>query len=668
MADPLLDLVQGGAAPQGNNGVDPLLALVQPSGVAPPAQQQQAAQSQDRGFLGQIGDAATAFGHHFMNLPHGGAQLIMNTAAGLAQKIAPDSGWANAIANTAMSDDAALAKREKDYQASVPDSDGAYIGAATGEIAPFLFGGGLADAVGKGGAAVEGAVADAASKYAPWLANRFPGLTSTAAKAPGRAAQGASISAFSPVNEGDFNEQKGKQVSLGALLGGAAPVVGNAISGAYNQVKGAVAPLLNPNEVVRNALVKGAKNSGTDPQALAAALRNAPQYVEGVTPTTAQAGATPFLVQAEKTLTNNPEFKTQFESIANQNNRARIDALNKVSGNPGDIENLTQQRQNVAGKMYQQAFEEGPAALTPWIKGQVTQLMKRPAMQQAAQEARTLAQNEGISLTDDTSIQGLHYAKMALDDQISRAVRAGDNNQVRVLSSTQDKLLTVMEKLSPIYQQARQTYAQMSQPINSMEAAAQVINKVSQGALNSAGEPQITLPAYRSALAKALSGAKYGIQPEAESALQAVQSDLQRQSVSSSLKSPGSDTAFNLQAPSWLGQQLYGEQFSGKTGAAKALGAALSAIGGAVTGGVGGAGAGGALGWSAMQKLSAAGTKKVNAALFEALTNPKLAADFLNPAVTQATNPQLTQRLAQLLRNAPQSVAYSTARQSTNSP
>jgi hypothetical protein len=41
---------------------------------------------------------------------------------------------------------------------------------------------------------------------------------------------------------------------------------------------------------------------------------------------------------------------------------------------------------------------------------------------------------------------------------------------VKALQATKDKLLGVMEKLSPDYAEARHTYAQMSAPVNAMEA------------------------------------------------------------------------------------------------------------------------------------------------------------------------------------------------------
>src|SRR6266481_9071182 len=91
-------------------------------------------------FVNNAKDFGKAALHHTMNLPHGAAQFVEHIGAGLAQKIAPDSKFANAISNTAMSDDAAMAERERQYQASTPDSAASYTGATAGELLPFLAG------------------------------------------------------------------------------------------------------------------------------------------------------------------------------------------------------------------------------------------------------------------------------------------------------------------------------------------------------------------------------------------------------------------------------------------------------------------------------------------------------------------------------------------------
>ena len=56
------------------------------------------------------------------------------------------------------------------------------------------------------------------------------------------------------------------------------------------------------------------------------------------------------------------------------------------------------------------------------------------------------------------SLDGLHYMKMSLDDQIAAAKRAGSPNEVRLLMDTSDKLVGLMQKLSPQYAKAMAEY------------------------------------------------------------------------------------------------------------------------------------------------------------------------------------------------------------------
>ena len=136
-------IVQQGAA-QNPNAIsinqpsaqeDPNVLRIETSGTAdsmpsaPPAAAPVTAQpapQADRGFLAQVGDAASAFGHHAMNPLHGAAQLVEHGVNSGIQAIAPGSTVARYSQNAVNQDDAALAQRERDYQASTPDSAGIY--------------------------------------------------------------------------------------------------------------------------------------------------------------------------------------------------------------------------------------------------------------------------------------------------------------------------------------------------------------------------------------------------------------------------------------------------------------------------------------------------------------------------------------------------------------
>jgi hypothetical protein len=200
-------------------------------------------------------------------------------------------------------------------------------------------------------------------------------------------------------------------------------------------------------------------------------------------------------------------------------------------------------------------------------------------VQQAMQQADQLARNEGVQLKwptpDDRAISGqaLDYTNRALGDMIGAAQRAGNNQQARALTEAQSYLKSWTQTYVPGVRQAAQTYAQMSVPINTMEAGQAIANGLGTRAMNAGGAPEIQLMPYRSALTSAMKNAEFGIDPSALNSLQGIGQDLQRATVSNSIRSPGSDTAYNLAAQGWLARQLYGPTFGGAGNLGKAVGA-----------------------------------------------------------------------------------------------
>ena len=123
-------------------------------------------------------------------------------------------------------------------------------------------------------------------------------------------------------------------------------------------------------------------------------------------------------------------------------------------------------RESTAGALYKSALDPAnQQPLTPWIKGQITQLIKRPSINDASKQAQRWAIERGEKPSSMGSLQALHDVKIALDDQIAAAMSQGQKGHAASLQNTRDQLLTVIEKISPDYQAARTTYAGMSQPI-----------------------------------------------------------------------------------------------------------------------------------------------------------------------------------------------------------
>jgi hypothetical protein len=584
----------------------------------------------------------SAVGHHVMNLPHGAAQLVENAVGTAATKLAPDSPITAKINQVVAQDNAAMQKREADYQASTPESVASYTGATAGEILPFLV-----------GAPARGlqAIGDLAGSLLP------KGL---AAKTASAATQGATVGALSPTTAEDYWNQKLGQVEAGGMIGGAIPPAAALIRGGANLVGGAAKPLIAPQKVVAPLLQKIA------PQGLPAPA----QLVPGSIPTTAQLLATPEAVAVEKAMGNTGPGKIALATRANANNDARIAAIQAIAKTPADLQAAIDKRSEVTGPLRTKVLTD-PTTAQPVDATGVLKTIDDLASSSFGTDpviAKTLTAlrtqiGDAASRTDLGAYSytpsqlvalkpGAPYVRPDLLDGIRRNLRGviRDNSSTGAVSSEQQagleplasRITSAIESANPGYRDYLAAYARTSQPINTMEAAGSILDNVASDSrsANSSGAPQVTLTRYASALKRALDG-PFGIDPSAQTALEAIQSDLQRESLSSGMRSPGSDTAYNLQAPGWLAGKLYGDSFTGSPAGTRALGATLGGIGGWLTGEAAGAGGGALLGHSAAKKVAEFGQSRVNDVFARAMTDPEFAAQLLREANAPKNPPSL---------------------------
>src|SRR5258708_39676900 len=120
----------------------------------------------------------------------------------------------------------------------------------------------------------------------------------------------------------------------------------------------------------------------------------------------------------------------------------------------------------------------------------------------------------------------------------------------------------------------------------------------------------MSLHAYQLSVRNSCNGSEFPYQPDAVSALQAIQNDLQRETASNALKSAGSDTAYNLRAPGLLSRSLYGADYSGGGAAPRAVGGLLGGAGGLLTGRPWGAAARATPGQQAVAKRAPKGNQR----------------------------------------------------------
>lgn len=622
-------------------------------------------------FMQGLGNLAYGAVKGAADTVQGAGQLVLNGADYLNKKFPMTDKDGNVVVGPAarlLSDKAQqfnqhLSDQERAYQNDTKGSWTAGVGRVGAGVAPFLLGG-------------EATQAPQAVGLAQKLA---AALRSTGAAA----AQGTALGAAQPVYgdsaptleslitekpQSSYWNEKTKQMALGAALGGslnrAGAAVGAGVKGAVNTIR----PLVSPGSTVGNMVLDGinkvrgqqsAPEPGVDgllgdvnPQAVIDRLLAAKQIVPGSSPTTAQVAGIPQLVMAEKTLRTNPASAEDFIQRAIDNNAARMQAVRGVAQTPEALAAAIKARGDASKPLYD-AFGKEVMPLDDSLAG----LLNTPIGKDAIGRARALAANkqtpfgmkpaapeqsvpssilgpDGLPLFNTVipakpgSINGeaANQIKMAMDAMKRDTPVAGvASHEAGALRDVRGQLVDQLDAKSPLFQQARQAWAQGSVPVNTMEAGQSVMGGLSGLGHNVEGEVAPMLSQYRTQLAKALKNAKYGIEPEAQRTLEAVQQDLQRESISNSIRQAGSDTAFNIQAPNWLAGKLYGQGLDGQGVVPKGIGA----LGGFLTGGPVGA-YGGKV---AAEKLGAFTGNRVNAEFQKAMLDPNYFAKLLAEAL-----------------------------------
>jgi len=268
---------------------------------------------------------------------------------------------------------------------------------------------------------------------------------------------------------------------LGGFAGAAVPAAGRA----YQAARSAAEPFY---EGGRNAIVGRALNraAGADAPAVAQRLREAAtpftgpsqgvprtimgEYVPGSVPTVGQAAQNPGVAALERAaVAANPEATNAVSQTMQAQNAARVGVLDDMAGRTSGARDFhAAMREGTANQMYANARANGLQPLSQQQQAIVGDLMQRPAMQDALAQARRLAANEGLNLTDPAgSVAGLDYVRRALADQVAGAA----GNERRILDGIMTRLTGVMDQISPDLRAARETFAGMSRPLNQMDVA-----------------------------------------------------------------------------------------------------------------------------------------------------------------------------------------------------
>lgn len=334
------------------------------------------------------------------------------------------------------------------------------------------------------------------------------------------------------------------------LLGGAAGYgAGKLLVKGVKGIKSLAEPFMKTGQdaIVGRALNTAAGGGRFADDAMAN-LRGAQELVPGSMPTMGQAANNPGLAAMERTASaTRPDYMAEMGSRLDMQDQARRGLLANLADDTKK-EFFNASRKTAADELYAKAFAELPKD-SPWLKGQFTQLMDRPAFVTALKQAQTDAANEGIKLIPENQTQLMHYVKLALDNQIAKEGGAAS----RGLMDTKNLVLSTLESknMAPSYREARATFAEMSKPGNEIDIAKAIQDRAA-NAVTGRIEPNAFSRAFSDQTARGSTGfggatLQNTLSPEYMSGLTNIQKDLARaQFAQNAGRGAGSDTVQKL--------------------------------------------------------------------------------------------------------------------------
>ena len=348
------------------------------------------------------------------------------------------------------------------------------------------------------------------SLMAKGIGTALPQATSIGGRMGVGAVQGGAAAAAQPIEntEQGFWSPKVVQTAAGTLIGGAVPIAIDAVNGIGKIVQQAAQPFT---EKGRAAILQDFRNAimGHDPAAKARMIQeaaNAQPGMGGVMPTVGEVTSgipeSTGLAAHQADIARLTGNSTEFAKRLSDQQAARADAIGSIAKTPADLESAIAHRGRVANQLYGTAEKQ---VLTP--DQALDTLFSRPSMKSVLNRAAELAKEKGdafkigqdlpervvtspivsasgqpIQHTLDAEVakypvKSLHYVKMAMDDLIKDPERFGIGaNEAQAIAGTQKQFVNWLSEKSPAYRLARETYKNMSGPIDRMQVG-QVLEK-----------------------------------------------------------------------------------------------------------------------------------------------------------------------------------------------
>lgn len=306
----------------------------------------------------------------------------------------------------------------------------------------------------------------------------------------GAALIGAAQGLIQPVAS---DESRVQNALVGGAAGAGGVAAGRVIAGGAQGAKALVEPFTaGGRQKIAGRVIQ---RFADDPAAVAAAKGG--KTVTGAVPTIAEETGDAGMARLQDAVRSvDPQIAGKIDARLADNNAARVAALRNLTGSDGGRDFAVEMRKGVTKPMYDAATSLGidMETLSAAQKGEVTKLMQMPAVRDALSAARENASNHGMAIGNDGSIAGLHQAKMAMDDTLRdlKNQGLGDSNKALAIKAAKDRLVTFIDSMTGgAYGEARQTFAEMSKPINQMDVVQAILNKGTSATSDLAGNPRL---------------------------------------------------------------------------------------------------------------------------------------------------------------------------------
>ena len=640
------------------------------------------------GNVGAILDFADSAQHRALSLPYGIAQGLGHAIQYGAEAITgEDSDLSTTLRNDNQIDDAAMKQRLTDYYARDRDTLAANAGAVTGEIAPWAFGapakltaaliskiapkgsgilrrsaaGGTLGAAMGAAAPVdgEGSYGDqkktqllmglAAGTGVPLGAAGLRGIKNTASDVFNMVARpeivaGRNLSRILDADQSTVEKLRnvkqyfpGEKVSMAQALQTPEAAIAEKALRNRAELKAGFMNADNSNNAGRMEVV--GKLAGDDATMSAAKSKRSAEYSAFSDDTLKAGPENQRYLKASQILDSGKTGRmssADFDSL----NKARIisDKVHKGSMSEADADKAYKAL-TFESKRAQTVFGQSQTAVNKNMLDPKATVKKLEGLTKNTNSTvRSAAKEQLENLRNNMDSRGMIPAHVldgvrqnANETLAKAAAKNGtvSTQEAALYGDVAPTIIREIERKIPGYRANLRAYRDNSVPINTMDANQRILGPLSLRRSNSVGDQSLTLNDLAQGF-KRDDKARYAMSPSARQDLGGVLKSLQRRSISDSVPSSASDTAYNLSANSFIGRKLFGDTLQGGN-VGKSAGGVLGAMAGSNFGIIGagvGAGTGTALGTvldSQAYKLN----QRVLDEVGKAATDSKYAADLI---------------------------------------